>query len=72
MLRDLENFIAMKRKHEIHRETSQKRMLNSKDSMFKDVSKQKNGSQSSQQTQNICRDLTKWLQDNHDNFIEDF
>ena len=24
------------------------------------------------ETQDICKDITKWLQDNFDNFVEDF
>ena len=64
MQRNLESFIVMKLKDEVFRETAQRRRSDSKD-------QQQDDSQVSHKSREICKELTKWLQSNRNEIVED-
>ena len=72
----MQKFIQMKRKQEIYKATIQKRASTDAASDFRPAGLSQKGPLSmqklSKQTQAICKDLTKWLHDNREHFVEDF
>lgn len=65
MWRDLENYAAMKRKKEVYRNTLKNKSPDAN-------GKNKDNTKNVNENELVCQELTKWLQNNFENFIDDF